>query len=90
MWLKVAIIILFIAVVISLFTGLTFLVKDQGTRRRQWYALGTRIILAASLLALIAYGIISGQLQFGAPWDEYKKERVPTSQDAGRETENAR
>lgn len=77
MWLKIAIIVLFIAVVISLFTGLTFLVKDQGTRRRQWYALGTRIVLAASLLGLIAYGIVSGELQFGAPWDAYKAEPVP-------------
>lgn len=74
MGLKIAIVILFIAMVISLFTGLTFMVKDQGNgKKRQWYALGIRVALAASLLGLIAYGIQSGKLQFGAPWDEYKK-----------------
>ncbi len=88
MWLKVAIIILFIAVVISLFTGFAFFLKDQGSGRRQWYALGTRVVLAGSLLGLIAYGIISGELQFGAPWDQHKL--VPVTQDAGRETGDAR
>ena len=73
MGLKIAIVILFIGVVISLFTGLTFLVKDQGDgKKRQWYALAARIVLTASLLGTIAYGIQSGKLQFGAPWDKHK------------------
>jgi hypothetical protein len=73
MGLKIAIAILFIGVVISLFSGLAFLVKDQGDgKRRQWYALGIRVVLAGSLLGLIAYGIQSGQLEFGAPWDQHK------------------
>ena len=73
MGLKIAIVILFIGVVISLFTGLTFLVKDQGDgKNRQWLALGVRVLLAGSMLGLIAYGIQSGQLEFGAPWDKHK------------------
>lgn len=73
MGLKIAIAILFIGVVISLFSGLTFLVQDQGDgKKRQWYALGIRVLLAGSMLALIAYGIYSGELQFGAPWDQHK------------------
>ncbi len=73
MGIKIAIVILFIGVVISLFTGLKFMVQDQGDgKKRQWYALGVRIVLTASLLGTIAYGIQSGQLRFGAPWDEYK------------------
>ncbi|MFT5033049.1 MAG: hypothetical protein ACI9OO_000981, partial [Bacteroidia bacterium] len=48
MGLKIAIIILFIGVVISLFTGLRFMVQDQGDgEKRQWYALSARIILTA-------------------------------------------
>ncbi|HCS28384.1 MAG TPA: DUF2909 domain-containing protein [Spongiibacteraceae bacterium] len=75
MGIKIAIVILFIGVVISLFTGLTFLVKDQGDgKKRQWYALGARVVLTASLLGTIFYGIQSGKLQFGAPWDAYKNE----------------
>lgn len=81
MWLKIAIIILFIGVVISLFTGLTFLIKDQGDgKKRQWYALGVRVLLAGSLLGLIAYGIQSGQLQFGAPWDAHKLQPVDSTE----------
>lgn len=73
MGLKIAIAILFIGVVISLFSGLTFLVQDQGDgKKRQWYALGIRVLLAGSMLGLIAYGIQSGQLEFGAPWDQHK------------------
>lgn len=75
MGLKIVIVILFIGVVISLFTGLTFMVQDRGDgKKRQWYALGVRIILTASLLGTIAYGIQSGKLEFGAPWDEYKNQ----------------
>ncbi|WP_372747310.1 DUF2909 domain-containing protein [Litorivivens sp.] len=86
MGLKIAIVILFVGVVISLFTGLTFLVKDQGdSKKRQWYALGVRVVLAGSLLALIAYGIQTGQLQFGAPWDRHKLEPIENSEpDVGR------
>ncbi len=68
--LKVVIVVLFVAVVASLFTGLNFLVKDLGNRRKRLlYALGTRIVLAALLLATIAYGVATGQLASTAPWD---------------------
>lgn len=68
--LKVIIVVLFVAVVASLFTGLNFLVKDLGNRRKRLlYALGTRIVLAALLLATIAYGVATGQLTSTAPWD---------------------
>lgn len=77
MGLKIVIVILFIGVVISLFTGLRFMVTDQGdSKKRQWYALSARIILTASLLGTIAYGIQSGKLKFGAPWDVYKYESL--------------
>ena len=70
MLLKIIIVVLFIAVLISLFSGLNFLVKDLGnSKRRLLVALGTRITLAALLLGTIGYGLYSGQLGSTAPWD---------------------
>lgn len=71
MWLKITIVVLFIAVVISLSSGLVYLLKDGGASesRRTLYALGIRITLAALLLALIFYGFYSGMLHSTAPWE---------------------
>lgn len=71
MLLKVVILILFIAVVVSLTSGLIFLLKDMNVpeSKRGLYALGVRIALAATLLATIAYGIQTGQIKNKAPWD---------------------
>lgn len=71
MLLKIVILILFIAVVISLTSGLIFLLKDMNVpeSKRGLYALGVRITLAATLMATIAYGIQTGQLKNKAPWD---------------------
>jgi hypothetical protein len=71
MLLKIVILILFVAVVISLTSGLIFLLKDMNVpeSKRGLYALGVRITLAATLMATIAYGIQTGQLKNKAPWD---------------------
>lgn len=70
MWLKVTIVLLFIGVLISLSSGLYFLMKDVGSpRQRTLYALGVRVTLAAALLATITYGFYSGKLNSTAPWD---------------------
>ena len=70
MLLKTIIVVLFLAALISLFSGLNFLVKDLGdSKRRLLIALGTRITLAALLLGTIAYGLFTGQLGSTAPWD---------------------
>jgi hypothetical protein len=72
--LKIIIVVLFIGVLISLFSGLTFLFKDAEApeSRRLLHALGVRIALAAALLASIGYGIYSGELRLGvnAPWHD--------------------
>lgn len=70
MWLKIIIIMLFIALLISLVSGFNFLIKDQGkkNKNRLWRALNIRIILTAALIGFIIYGIQSGQLQSQAPW----------------------
>ena len=78
MLLKATIVILFIAVVISLFGGLRFLVKDLGgdNKKRLLYALGIRITLAALLLGTIIYGAYTGQINSTAPWDKKLHPRV--------------
>ena len=52
-WLKVIIVLLFIGVLISLSSGLVFLMKDiNNPRKRLLYALGIRVSLATTLVAL--------------------------------------
>jgi ABC-type thiamin/hydroxymethylpyrimidine transport system permease subunit len=69
MWLKVIIVLLFLAIVASLSSGLVFLLKDMGSSsKRTLYALGVRITLAALLLFCIWYGYYSGILSNTAPW----------------------
>ena len=72
--LKVIIVVLLIAVIISLFSGLVFLFKDsdRADSKRTLYALGVRVSLAALLLATIFYGFYTGELRLGtnAPWHD--------------------
>ena len=68
--LKVSIVVLFIAVLASLSGGLVYLLRASDSEsKRTLYALGIRIGLATLLLALIAYGLYSGELSSTAPWD---------------------
>lgn len=70
MWLKILIVILFIAVLISLSSGLVFLLKDMGNEnKRTLYALGIRISVASALIVALIYGFASGRLNSTAPWD---------------------
>lgn len=71
MLLKVIIVLLFIAVLISLSSGFYFLMKDVGNpRKRTLYALGVRVTLAALLVGTITYGFATGKLKSTAPWDK--------------------
>lgn len=60
--------ILLIAILIALGTGFYFFYKDQGRSRRVMYALGVRVTLALILMALVLYGLVSGELTLNAPW----------------------
>ena len=60
--LKVAIVVLLVATLVSLFSGLFFLVRDEGRSSRLVTALSVRVTLTAITLALIAWGFYSGQL----------------------------
>jgi uncharacterized membrane protein len=69
--LKAAIIVLMLALVASLGSGFYFLMLDQGdaTKRRTFHSLGVRLSIAVVLMALIAYGVATGQLGRMNPWD---------------------
>lgn len=70
MWLKIIIVILFVALLVSLISGFGFLIQDQGSRhkKRLWSALNIRLVLTVSLIGVILYGVQSGQLRSQAPW----------------------
>ena len=66
--LKAAIILLLLATLVSLFSGLFFLVKDEGQTSRVVNALTVRVTLTALTVALIAWGFYSGQLVTHVTW----------------------
>lgn len=76
--LKVIIVLLFIGILVSLSSGLVFLLKDiESPTKRTVYALGIRISLATLLMVTIFYGLYTGQLGSNAPWDiKLTKEQV--------------
>ncbi|MBA6413812.1 DUF2909 domain-containing protein [Parahaliea sp. F7430] len=69
--LKAVIIVLVLALLASLGSGFYYLMKDQGdkSKRGTVHSLGIRVALAVSLLAIIIYGVATGQLGHGTPWD---------------------
>lgn len=71
MWLKVAILVNFVLLVISLFSSLIIVYKDKGQTMRPLAALVTRVSLAVVLMILIAYGLATGQIGSRAPWDHF-------------------
>ncbi|WP_413703784.1 twin transmembrane helix small protein [Pseudomonas sp. Pseusp16] len=66
--LKAAIVLMLIATIVSLFSGLFFLVKDDSRSNRLVIALSVRVTLAALTLGLITWGFFSGQLVSHVPW----------------------
>ncbi|MCY1444075.1 hypothetical protein D9M71_605250 [compost metagenome] len=66
--LKAAIVLMLLATIASLFSGLFFLVKDDGQSTRLLKALTVRVTLAALTLALVTWGFYSGQLVSHAPF----------------------
>jgi Protein of unknown function (DUF2909) len=66
-----AIVLLMLALVASLASGFYYLMLDQGDKekRRTFHSLGVRISLAIALMVLIIYGVATGQLGHGNPWD---------------------
>jgi hypothetical protein len=62
--LKVIIVILMLAVLVSLFTGLFFLIRDGGKSTRVVNSLAVRVGLSILLLTLIVFSAWQGDLTF--------------------------
>ena len=69
MWIKIIIVILFIANLLALGSAFYTLISDQGRggKRTAWLLL-LRVSLAALLLLVLAYGFYTGDLGVSAPW----------------------
>lgn len=61
--LKALIVILLLAVIASLFSSLTFLIRDESSKSRTVNALIVRVVLSALLLVVIGIAIWTGELQ---------------------------
>jgi cytochrome bd-type quinol oxidase subunit 2 len=59
---KALIVFLILAMLISLFSGAFFLIKDRGTTNRTAYSLGIRISIAVVLFATLVFGFATGQI----------------------------
>jgi hypothetical protein len=60
--LKVFIVVLMLAVLVSLFSGLFFLIKDGGKTNRVLNSLALRVVLSVLLLAVILISLWQGGL----------------------------
>jgi hypothetical protein len=60
-----------LALAASLGSGFYYLMLDQGNekKRRAFHSLGVRLGITAALMALIVYGVATGQLGHLNPWD---------------------
>jgi len=82
--LKILIVFFMLALVISLGSGLYFLMADQGNlaKKRLFTSLGIRLALATGLITVIIFGVATGQLGHKNPWDAgtiERQERAPDS-----------
>ena len=62
MFLKILIVVVFLAMLVSLATGVGFLLRDDTRSRRLLVSLKIRVALAALLIALLFYGFYFGGL----------------------------
>jgi len=60
--LNLFILVVMLGILISLGTGLVFLVRDRGKTERMVLSLSVRVALSVLLLALLAYGFASRYL----------------------------
>jgi branched-subunit amino acid transport protein AzlD len=60
--LKIAIVILLLAVIVSLFSGLFFLIRDRGKTHRVVNSLAVRVSLSVLLLVVVLIALWTGNL----------------------------
>jgi Protein of unknown function (DUF2909) len=62
---KIVVVILLLMVIISLFSGLYFVLKDKGDSKRAVKALTFRVIFSVSIFLLLIAGLYFGWLPAG-------------------------
>ena len=65
--LKILIVVLMLAVLVSLFSGLFFLIRDGGKTNRVLNSLALRVALSVLLLAVILISVWQGGLTLNPP-----------------------
>lgn len=68
MWLKVLILILFFAVLVSLGRGLYYLVTDRSDSSKLVNSLTARISLTVLIMLIIVIAWLNGDIHSQAPW----------------------
>ncbi|MEX0622849.1 DUF2909 domain-containing protein [Saccharospirillum sp.] len=68
MLLKVIMVVLIIAMLLSLSGALVALFKDEPDSKRMVKLLTIRVSLAVMIVVVLVYGYVSGELTQGAPW----------------------
>ena len=69
MWLKILIVILFIANIVALGAAFMALLQDQGQGgKRTARLLLVRVSLGALLFAAVLFGLVTGELGLSVPW----------------------
>ena len=63
MWIKIFILLTLLAIVISLGSGLAFMIKDKGQSDRTVKALTVRIALSVGLFVLLMLAIATGLIK---------------------------
>jgi len=63
MWIKILIVAALVAIVVSLASGMVFLIKDKGKTERTAKALTVRIGLSVALFGLLMLGIFTGHIK---------------------------
>lgn len=63
MLIKILIVVTLLAILVSLASGMLFLVKDKGHTQRTAKALTVRIALSVSLFALLMLGVFTGHIR---------------------------
>ncbi|MCG8427438.1 MAG: twin transmembrane helix small protein [Chromatiales bacterium] len=76
MFYKILILLLFLAITVSLFSGLYFMLRDQGRTHRTVNSLIVRVGIATLLILILLYGFYSGQISMDAPWLETTLEDI--------------
>ncbi|WP_257266074.1 DUF2909 family protein [Endozoicomonas sp. ONNA2] len=68
MWIKLVVVVLFIAVVISLGTGFYFLLTEKKSSPKLLNSLKIRIGLTVLIMMIIVAAWLHGDIQSQAPW----------------------